>query len=135
MKKYKIVGVLFALTCILSLKNIKADSYLGFTNITIPSMQGVYTSSSITKTTWSNQYAQKISAIDNMSGDDRAIGARINGIGASYVTLSQGQYVQLQNTTVGGYNAGTYQLQLRANKWTVSSASFAGTWILDDYLL
>lgn len=136
MKKFKFVAALFVITCILSLSNIKADSYLGLSGIAIPAMQGTYTSANATKTTYSNQYVKSFGAVDNLSGDDRGIGARIYGIGTSYVTLSVGNYVQMQNNNSGvGSIPSSYQLQLRATKWTVTSATLTAMWVLDDYLL
>ena len=136
MKRIKIVAVLFLLTCITSLANIKADSYLGFTGVTIPAMNGIYTSSAVNKTTMSEQYIMKTGATDKLSGDERAIGARIMGATTSYVTVTKDSYAKLDSGTTGlGLTPVAHQLEMRANKWTVSSVSFSGIWILDDYLL
>ncbi len=135
MKKFKIVAAIFALTCILSLNNIKADSYLGFAGITLPAAQGTYVSSNATKTTLSNQYVKSYGAIDVLSGDDRGVGARLHNLGTSRVTLSVGNYVQLQNNGSLGQIQGDYQLEFRATRWTVTSATLSAMWILDDYLM
>ena len=135
MKKFKIVAAIFALTCILSLNNIKADSYLGFAGITLPAAQGTYVSSKATKTTLSNQYVKSYGAIDVLSGDDRGVGARLYNLGTSRVTLSVGNYVQLQNNGSLGQIQGDYQLEFRATRWTVTSATLSAMWILDDYLM
>ncbi len=136
MKKVKFIVVLFLLTCITSLANIKADSYLGFTGITIPSLQGIYTSTAVNKKTMSDQYISKTGAIDKLSGDERAIGARIQGATTSYVTVPKDSYAKLGSGSTGlGLSPVAHKLEMRANKWTVSSISFSGIWILDDYLL
>lgn len=136
MKKIKIVVVLLLLTCITSLANIKADSYLGFCDITIPAVQGIYTSPAVNKKTISDQYISKSGAIDKLSGDERAIGARIQGATTSYVTVPRDSYAKLGSGSTGlGLSPVAHKLEMRANKWTVSSISFSGIWILDDYLL
>lgn len=136
MKKLKIVVSLFLFTCILSLNNIKADSYLNFASITVPSMQGIYTSSSVYKTSLSNQYIKKIAAIDKLSGDERTIGARLKDVTTYYAKTVKGSYVQLFNNNSGlGQTTGSYKLQLKAEKWTATSSAFSGSWILDDFLL
>ena len=136
MNKIKMVGFIFLFTLILSIANVKADSYLGLVGVTIPRLHGVYTSPSVEKTTISNQYVKKIGAVDNLSGDDRAMGARLKNVTTYYASLVTGQYTQLFNDNAGlGQTTGNYQLQLRATKSTVSTVSFSGTWILDDYLI
>lgn len=136
MNKIKIVVGLFIFTCILSLNNVNAASYLGFANITVPSMQGLYTSRGIEKTTISNQYVNKIAARDKLSNDDRAIGARLQDITTEYMLLETGKNIKLLNDNAGlGQVPGTYKLTLKAQKWTISEVSFSGTWYLDDYLI
>lgn len=135
MKKIKITLVLFLLTCITSLVNIKADSYLGFAGVTLPAGQGIFTSTAVNKKTMSEQYISKTGAIDKLSGDERAIGARIQGV-STYVTVPKGSYAKLDSGDTGlGLSTVAHKLQLRANKWTVSSVSFSGIWYLDDYLM
>lgn len=134
MKKFKIVALIFALTCILSLNNIKADSYLGFAGISVPAAQGTYVSSNAKKTTLSDQYVKSGGAIDVLSGDDRGIASRIHNIGASRVNLVVNQYVKLDHNGIAQAPS-TYQLEFRATRWTVTSATLSAMWILDDYLM
>ena len=133
MGKFKIIAVLFAITCVLSLNNIKADSSLGFNNITIPSAQGVYESSSVKKVTTSTQYVKGFGAYDTMSGDGRALLARISGT-STYYDVIDDQYVNIDPLRLSN-NPGTYKLQVKAKRWTVSTAKANLYWILDDYLI
>lgn len=126
--------MIFALTCILSLNHIKADSYLGFAGISVPSAQGTYVSSSARKTTLSDQYVKSSGAIDVLLGDDRGIASRIHNIGASRVNLVVNKYIKLDPNGIAQAPA-TYQLEFRATKWTVTSETLSAMWILDDYLM
>ena len=136
LSKLKTVVGLFLFTCILSMYNVKADSFISFIDIKIPSAQVVYTSDPVTKTTISEQYVKKNGAIDSLSGDERAIGARLKNITTYYVETEKNKYVQLFSTNSSlGANPGVYELQLKANKWTVTSVSFTGSWALDAYTI
>lgn len=137
--KFKTLISIFVITSILSLNNIKAssvgDGWLSIANFNIPAMQGTATTGEATKNTISNQYLQSYGAIDSMSTDHRAIQARINGIGSSYVDLVEYQDIQLKNNGSLGQVPGNYKLQLKAKKWTVSGATFFGMWTLDSNLI
>lgn len=137
MKKIKIVIGIFALSCILSLTNVKASSFFGFNSITVPGMQGTYTTKdSVEKTTYSDQYVRKAGATDKLSGDDRNVGAKLTDVTTYYVETVKDKYVKLFNNNSGlGSIPGNYKLTLRAGTWTVSSIYFSGTWVLDDYLI
>ncbi|MCI8347040.1 MAG: hypothetical protein HFJ12_03715 [Bacilli bacterium] len=136
MKKFKIIMGLLALTTILSINNIKASGVMTYVDIKIPSMQGIYTTEKETKNTISEQYIYTVGAVDYLSGDDRVIGARLKDITTSYMIATEGRYVQLDssNTSLGA-TPGEYQLQLKANKWTMSAVHYTGTWYLDENLL
>lgn len=136
MKQIKIVAALFLVTCVTSLMNVKADSYLAFANITLKAYNKVYTTSSTKKTTISDQYVNYTSAYDNFSGDERVVQARLSGVTSSWKDLVKKTNTKLLSGTSSiGTSKGSFQLQLRAKKWTASSVSFSGVWYLDDYLL
>lgn len=136
MNKVKIVIGVFILTCVLSVMNVKADSYLGLVGVKVPAMLDTYTTGNVKKTTISNQYIKKIGATDVLSGDEREIGARLQEVTTYYVTTEKGKYVQLFNDNAGlGATPGNYKLTLRAGSWRATAASFSGNWVLDDYLL
>lgn len=136
MKIVKTIAILFALTCVTSLMNVKADGSYAFLAVTIPAAQGNYTSPSVTKTTWSNQYVKSTGATDNVSGDGRAVKARLKNISNSYTTLTKNSYVQLYAGDTGlGTAPNSYQLQVASVNWFLTAASWSGNWILDDYLL
>lgn len=129
MKYLKGSFFLFLATAILSVVGVNAATYRNFVGVNIPNMQRPYTSSASNKTSWSEQSAYKVGAIDSMSGDERAIQARTNGNGSisSYVTLPKGSEKTIPGNTVPG----SYALQLRAETWLPTSASFSGHWYLD----
>ena len=131
MKKVKIILGLFVLTCIMSAAHVNAES-LGFTGVTVPGWQGVYTSPTMYKQSHGRQTIEKYSALDSFSSDERAIGARLKGVTSNYVTTVKNAEVDLPGTNPGaGMLDGNYQLQLRANKLLATSASFNGYWKLD----
>ena len=134
MKKFKIIAVLFTLTCILSLNNIKADGYIGLMGVKIPAFQGTYESSSQKKTTYSYQYVYSLGAIDNLSGDDRGIEARPYNIGVKYEPVPQRVLTKLKAASSSGLGAipGDYKLQMKATRWLASSATVSLTWYLDE---
>ena len=136
MKKIKIVLSVLAVSCILSLMNVKASSYLGIIGVNIPSMMGLYKTPYVTKTTISDQYVRGV-AIDNLTAQNRAVGARLEGVTTQYVRIpSTDQYVKLFNDNAGlGAIPANYQLTIRAENWGLTSATFSGMWILDDFLL
>ncbi len=133
MKKIGFVATLFAITCVLSLGNIKADYYLGFAGIKLPAFSGTYKSSQAKKTTYDVQKVDSYGAIDNLSGDDRAVQANLYNIGTSYVDLKTGQYVKLNYVSSSGlgYAPGTYQILFRCKKSTVTAATLSAMWVLD----
>lgn len=130
MEKIKIVVSLFAISFIFSVTGVNA-AYHSFIGITIPSMSGTYTSDSVYKNTISNQTVKKNGAKDNLSGDERAIQSRLNGIGASYIDVAT-SYRTLANNGSLGQIPGDYKIEFKAKKWTASSVTFSGSWILDN---
>lgn len=133
MKKVKILLVFFIVTCIMSVLNVNATSFKALASIEIPAMQVQYTTDYYEKTVWSSQYASKTGALDKLSGDERAIVARIAQEDLYWVSLPKGQVVELYGASTQA--AGTYKLALRADKLTVSGIYFSGMWYLDNTLL
>ena len=132
MRKIKILFGLLIVTCVFSLLGVNASSYASFIGIDIPAFNGNYTSGYYTKTEYGNQYFKKTSAIDQLSGDERAIQARLKDTAESWVTAPKGQVVQLDSSNYGsGLGTGSYRINIRASKSTVSKAWFNGYWYLD----
>lgn len=133
MKKIGIVATLFAITCVLSLGNIKADSYLGFAGIKLPMLSGNYTSDYVTKVTDSIQKVKSFGAVDDLSGDDRAVSAKIANISTPYTDLKVGSYVDLNyvNSSGEGWYHGNYKIQFKCKKSTLSTATLSAMWVLD----
>ena len=135
MKKMKLVFLVFVVTCILSIMNVKA-SYLVISGITIPRFSGIYTSDEAVKDTFSNQYMKKIGAVDKNSGDGRAIEAQIQGALTGFILLNDNQFTVLPNSNSGyGEMPGTYRILLKSKKSLITEAYFTGKWVLDENLL
>jgi len=131
MKKIKGMFLVFAVTCLLSIMGVNAGNYRSFIGITIPAMQGTYTSTSEHKSTISNQTVKKNGAKDNLSGDERAIQSRLSGLATAYIDVST-SYKALKNNGSLGQIPGDYKIEFKAKTWTASSATFTGSWILDN---
>lgn len=136
MKKFKILFITFIASCIFCAIGVKADHFTSWASLELQALKGIYTSDSYSKTAWSDQYAKKDYATDKLSGDERAVEARLQNITTSWTTLPKGQTTKLNaGSTNLGQVSGTYKLQLRLQKSTVSGARFGGTWYLDDTLI
>ena len=135
MKIIKFVSFLLVATCITSFMNVKADGYLSILSVTLPSWSGNYLSSSATKTTISDQYVKSAGAVDNLSGDGRAVEARVYGIN-TYTTLVKNSNVKLYaGNTHLAQGTGSHRLEVRSVKSLLTTATWSGTWIIYDYLL
>lgn len=136
MKKIKILLGVFIISCVFCATGVKATSFKSWASLEIPRLQGIYTSDAYQKTVFSDQYAKKDYATDKLSGDERAIQARLQNITTSWTDLPKGSIETLDvGSTNLGQAPGTYKLQLRAKKSTLSEAWFGGHWYLDDTLI
>lgn len=136
MKKFKILFITFIASCIFCAIGANADSYKAWVTLDLGAFKQIYTSGSVSKTVWGNQYAKKNYATDKLSGDERAVEARLQNITSGWTTLPKGQITQLNTGSTNlGQSTGTYNFQLRLQKSTVSGALFGGTWYLDDTLI
>ncbi|MCM1370969.1 MAG: hypothetical protein NC181_03665 [Clostridium sp.] len=131
MKYLKGTLVAFVATFIFSLVYVSAGNTLTFIDITIPGFQGTYTSEQRDKTDNINmQYIEKYDAIDDLSGDNRAVNARVRGMLAGMQNSSWVATVADTKVALGDNSKtlGSWKMELKANKWLVSSASFWGMW-------
>lgn len=136
MKKIKILLGVFIISCIFCATGVKATSFKSWVSLTIPALSKTYTSDAYQKTVFSDQYAKKDYATDKLSGDERAIQARLQNITTSWTDLPKGSIIKLNaGSTNLGQAPGTYKLQLRAKLSTVTEAYFGGHWYLDDTLI
>lgn len=128
MNKIKFLSIVFLATIIMSIFDVKADSYLSLLNVSIPAFSNNYTTDYQKKTTYSSQYIKK-------GSDTGTIGARLENVTTYYVTTEKDKYVKLFSDNAGlGDIPADYKLSLR-NSWSVIKTNFTGMWILDDYLL
>ena len=136
MNKFKIIAILFAITSILSLTNIKAvRNYEGLANITIPAKSGAYVSDSVSKLYDGSQYATNFGAIDQLSSDHRALEGRIYGANLKYVNLKEDTEVELAcgsaSNEYGCMPSSINKLQVKATKWTLTTATAYIMWVID----
>lgn len=133
MKVLKGIVVLFIITTVLSCVGVKADSYLGFSNIKIPKMMDTYKSDTVKKLTQSDQYLRVIS-----TSNDRKVMAQVNnasnGTKTAYQPTANGKTTRLTTTDGVGFEKGKYTLKLKTVGWHVTKTAFWGTWYLEQYL-
>lgn len=133
MKKVKILMAAFVVSCVVSAMGVNAAQTVGLTNITVPALVGTYSTGYHSKTQDGHQYAKKTSAIDSLSGDERAVKARLAGVDNDFlwVTLPKGTKTQIHSgySQLGDYT-GSFSLQLRHVKVLATTSTFNGTWWL-----
>lgn len=132
MKYLKITMTLFAITLCLSLVGVNATTYFTIQNITIPSMSTNWTSQQADKGPDGvyQQKVKKISCVDDLSGDGRALSGRIlflfgSGGYTDYKPLPQGTNVSFGSSTV---EMGAYKLQVKSDKKLLTTATASLNW-------
>ena len=104
---------------------------LTFSNITIPAFKGTYTSDERVKSNTTNeQTLHTINATDRISGDGRAINARVKGMLSGMSTTSwksapKGKVISFGSSS---REIGSWKLQLQSNKNLPTKAGYWGTW-------
>lgn len=132
MKYLKITVSLFAVTLVLSLVGVSAETY-NINNIKIPIFSGVYTTAEKAKMNFNNQYVKKTKAVDDWSGDGRAISAKVHGkltgmYDTAWTSIPQNKNVMLDNNSTV---PGSWELKLRSDKSLASTATFSGVWTIE----
>ena len=132
MKYWKITLTAFIATFIFAVYNANAQT-LSLVDITIPSFKGTYMTSQQDKWDTNTQYIKKTECTDDLSGDGRAILAKVHGMFAgmsdsSWVTATKNQNVSFgsNSQTIGGW-----KLYLQSNKNLITTASFWGVWTIN----
>ena len=131
MNKIKIILGVFALSILVSAFSVNASSYLTFLDITIPRLSKTYTSEEKSKDIENLQYIETDAAIDDLSGDSRAILAKVTG--TDWIEANGDSGYHTWGTS--SQKKGTYNLYLKAKKSTLSTASYWGTWYIDGRLI
>ncbi len=128
--KYIKYSVIILFLCI-GFKLFVSDALFVYINgVDLPSFRGRYATMSREKMTNDEQYAWKIEATDNLSGDDRNIQGKLYGQTAGagvtdYYELPTGINVYFGNSSK---TLGSYQLWLMATKSTLTTVKYYGGW-------
>ncbi len=133
MKYFKSVFVLFLIVTTLSAFDVRADFYTG--RITIPNRNQIWYSGPVKKglPKVETQTIMSTMSYDNLSGDERAVKARLQG---TIFGLGQTAW---ENTIIGVHvpfesksqALGMWCLELYATKWLLTSSTFNGHWHLE----
>ena len=135
MKKAKILLGVFALSVLASFSSVNAAHYRAFVNLKLGNLSGVYISSPQTKDVESFQYVNTSGATDNLSGDTRAISARTRSNSNTYTSWTSANVKQWATWGAANKSTGSYYLELKATKSTLSTVTYNGIWYIDDTLL
>lgn len=132
MKQTKKIFIALALAIALGGATASAHTYLTFSNITIPNLQGVYLSGARTKEIENPQ------SVETMKQDRTVQFATYdqNRNQSSWINSSANAIVSWSNETSNGNNKiGNYNLKIRTANNTLFTTSFSGTWYLDYRML
>lgn len=132
MKYIKITAIVFTLSLCFAFYNAVAatnsDYFAGFSDVTIKNFSSSTTISTHYKNNYGYQSAYKTSALDDLSGDDRAMQGQITD--SAWIDLPTGQYVHWTDPLT--YFQGVeYTHYIKAKKSTLSTVSYWGQWIWD----
>lgn len=131
-KLIKIMAIIFVCTAIVQVGGARAATgYVGFADIDIPYFQLPYNGPTAEKTVEGPQYAVKSSAIDAISGNERAVEAQVceGAACTAWLKLPKGQIKSWGNTKI---YKGAYRIRIRNSNPDVPTGSrFWGSWRLD----
>ncbi len=132
MKYLKITLSVFIATFIFAVYNAAAQT-LTLINVTIPALKGTYMTSQQDKYNTNTQYIEKTECTDDLTGDGRAIIAKVHGMFAGMVDSSWVNTPKNQNVSFGSnsQSIGGWKLYLQSNKNLITTASFWGIWTID----
>lgn len=131
MKYLKITMTLFVITLFVSLVGVNATTYFTINDITVPAFSANWTSKQGNKGDDGNQQKiKKISCVDNVSGDGRALSGRVlilfgSGGSTGYKSIPQGTNVAFGSSTV---EMGAYKIQIRSDKSLLTTAKASVNW-------
>ena len=137
-RNLKILVAVFLLTAIFATSNVNAATPRYWIGVTLPMLSGTETSNQASyKDITGPQYNHNSVAMDNLSGDDRAISVRTLGDqNSEWISSPIGLTVTWDSTKAkGNMNTGDYRLQVKATKSTLSTVYYTGTWYLDSTYL
>lgn len=129
MKYLKITVTIFVFTICFAFCNAHAEEFgvTGYVGINLKNLSQSTTIDKKDKSTYSYQSAKKNSAIDSLSGDERAVQAKVTN--SSWIDLPKGQTVSWKEALT--YYSGTYTHYVKLKKSTLSTASYYGWWYWD----
>ncbi len=132
MKKSKKIFIALALAIALGGATASAHTYLTFSNISIPNLQGVYLSGARTKEIENPQSVETMRqsrTVQFATYDE-------NRKQSSWINSSVNAIVSWSDATSNGNNReGNYNLKIRAANSVLSTTNFTGTWYIDNRML
>lgn len=134
MKYLKCSILIFVVALICSSFGVGASQIYHYANITIPRFKGTWVSPEHIKQTSSYQYAKKTGCVDDVSGDGRVIIGKTykkTGSGPANSSWKEVTYSGVNWGTENNYIYDTYSLWLQSNKSLATTASFTGSWTVD----
>ena len=133
MKVLKGLAITFVLSVTAACVGVQADDYMGLLGIKIPGFNGTYTSVTVKKTDYNNQFQKSINTVPRGVGV-RAQVNNTNGDHGKYYTLNMGGCTKITGTDGVGTNPGNYKLNLQTTSFQFGSTEYTGTWVLDENL-
>lgn len=129
MKLLKLTAVVFTFTLLLTFVGVAADTWAGFSDVTLKRMSGTTNISTHYKVNDCNQTVWMTSARDDWSSNDRAVQAQLD-TSKFWTDLETTKWVAI-NDEYAHHPGVNYTLYLRAKKSTLSTVSFWGQWSWD----
>ncbi len=129
MKLLKITAVVFVFTLVFAFAGVSADTWAGFSDVTLKKMSGTTQISTHYKANDCAQTVLKTGALDDWSSDDRAVQAKLD-TSSGWTDLVTSKWVAI-NDQYAYFSGVNYTFYLRAKKSTLSTVSFWGQWSWD----
>ena len=132
MKYLKVTFSVFITALVLSTFNVKA-LVVQIKDVKIPILSGIYMTSQQDKWDTTEQKVKKTKAVDNSSGDGRAISAKVHGMFSGMPSTDWKSIPQNKVVALGSDSAriGGWKLYLRSDKKLLTTATFSGEWTVE----
>lgn len=137
MKIMKLTFAAFVISSLLAISGVNATSYVSLISVNLPGWSGTYTSDTYSKTIVSPQYNKKVTAIDTLSGDERAVSVRTTSTNygtSAWISSPKNTLVSWGEAYSNMYNS-SYKLQLKLSTFLPTGAYYNGFWYLDNTMI